>query len=257
MHAIIAAGSDGNENDPLLSYTQTKAKALIPIRGRPMVSYVIDALLGSHSIDHVTLVGLPEEEKKRWEHLPVDVVHSNGHLIDNVLAGIEHVCTHSPSVDRILLSSADVPLLTAEIVDAFVAQCTDESIDLYCPLVRRETLEAKFPNAGQTYINLREGAFVNGDLFLIRPQNLPDREALEVLFSSRKAIWKQIRASGPHYLLKLLLRRLSLAEAEEALGHILACRGRGVVVEWPELAMDIDKPHQLDIVRAVLERRYV
>ncbi|MBE9470606.1 MAG: hypothetical protein IMY75_00635 [Chloroflexi bacterium] len=56
-------------------------------------------------------------------------------------------------------------------------------------------------------------------------------------------------------LLKLVARRLSLAEAERHGSKALNVRGRGVPFPYAEVGMDVDKPFQLEIVRAELEAR--
>jgi hypothetical protein len=59
---------------------------------------------------------------------------------------------------------------------------------------------------------------------------------------------------GPVIFLKLLTRRLSLAEVERRAQEIFEVRVRAVPF-CAEMGMDVDKPFQLEIVRAELEHR--
>jgi hypothetical protein len=52
---------------------------------------------------------------------------------------------------------------------------------------------------------------------------------------------------------KLVIRRLSLSDAEERACKVLNLRGRAIPFPYPEVGMDVDKPFQLEIARAELE----
>jgi len=55
------------------------------------------------------------------------------------------------------------------------------------------------------------------------------------------------------FLLRFVLRRLTLAQGERKAESILGVPCRVLPVRYAELGMDVDKPHQLDMVRAVME----
>ena len=61
--AVVSAGWTPSEDDPLAEYTQGKSKALIPIAGKPMIAYVVDALAGSRYIQHIVVVALDPTAK--------------------------------------------------------------------------------------------------------------------------------------------------------------------------------------------------
>jgi hypothetical protein len=60
---------------------------------------------------------------------------------------------------------------------------------------------------------------------------------------------------GLGLFLRLLTRRLSLSDAERRVSQVLNIRGRAIPFPYAEVGMDVDKPFQLDIVRAELEAR--
>ncbi|HIQ02587.1 MAG TPA: hypothetical protein EYH30_10810, partial [Anaerolineales bacterium] len=59
LAAVILAGRSPEEADPLAAYSLGRPKGLIPIAGRPMITYVIEALAGSRYVEHITIIGLP------------------------------------------------------------------------------------------------------------------------------------------------------------------------------------------------------
>lgn len=44
-----------------------------------------------------------------------------------------------------------------------------------------------------------------------------------------------------------------MTQAEQKASQILGCRGKAIISPSAELGMDVDKPHQLDMVRRILE----
>jgi CTP:molybdopterin cytidylyltransferase MocA len=251
--AVVAAGQTTGEVDPLADFTRGRPKALLPISGRPMVAYVVDALAGSRYVQHVAMIALDPA----WEvpfPVPVDYVDDTGGLFTNVEAGFNYALEHYPGLDAVLCCSSDVPLLTTQIVDAFIAECLRSDHDIYYPVIERQVMERRFPGSRRSYVHLREGDFCGGVLMLLRPTlTIQQRQTLRSLVDSRKRAWEQARTVGLGLLLKLLLRRLSLADAERRVAQVLGVRGRVVPFPYAEIGMDVDKPLQLDIARAELE----
>jgi len=159
--------------------------------------------------------------------------------------------TNYDDLDAILLSTSDVPTITAPIVDAFIERCLQTEHDLYYGIVRRSVMEARFPESRRTYVHLRDGDVAGGDVILIRPDlALNSRDLVRDLSEARKSPLRQARMFGLWPLLKLIARRLSLAEAERRACYMLGVNGRAVPFPYAEVAMDVDKPFQLEIARA-------
>jgi len=53
----------------------------------------------------------------------------------------------------------------------------------------------------------------------------------------------------------LLFRRLTINDAVRRVARRLDITGRAVVCPYAEVGMDVDKPHQLEMLSAYLERR--
>ncbi len=253
--AVVTAGWSPSEDDPLAKYTQGKPKALIPIAGKPMLAHVVDALAGSRYVQHIIVVALDPTAAVQFP-VPVEYVADAGGILANAEAGLQYALDYYPDLDAILLSSSDLPTITPPIVDAFIEECFRTDHDLYYSIVERSVMEARFPGSRRSYVHLREGDFAGGDLFLIRPSiTLSQRELWQRLARARKNALRQARMFGLWPLFKLVIRRLSLAEAERRGSKALNVRGRGVPFPYAEVGMDVDKPFQLEIVRAELEAR--
>ncbi|HEC34609.1 MAG TPA: hypothetical protein ENI37_07825 [Chloroflexi bacterium] len=256
LTAVILAGHSAQEEDPLAAYSLGRPKGLIPIAGRPMIAYVVEALVGSRYVGPIIIVGLPAEER-----LPLPgIVHhllSHGNILDNAEAGICYAFAQTPRPTGVLICSADLPLLTPAVVDQFVEECLNTSHDLYYSIVERSVMESRFPTSRRTYVRLVEGEFAGGDLLLVRAEAATaNRELWQRLASARKSPIQQARMlGGLSPLIRFLARRMSLTEVEQRASRALRIRGRAVICPCPEVGMDVDKPFQLEIASAELEAR--
>ncbi len=254
LAAIVLAGYSPNEQDLLADYTMGRSKALIPIAGRPMIAYVVDALTSSGYVSRIGIIGMPEEGHSAIPH-PVTHIPDQGGMLANAEAGVRYALSLQPPVEGVLIASADLPLLTAEIVDRFVERCLETDHDLYYGVIERSVMETRFPNSHRTYVRLVEGEFAGGDLMMVRAGAMAvNRDLWEQLSSARKSPIRQASMLGGIWpLVKLLARRMRLREAEQRASRALGLRGRVIVCPDAELGMDVDKPFQLEIARAQLE----
>ncbi len=253
--AVVTAGWSPKEDDPLAEYTAGGPKALIPLAGKPMITHVIDALAGSRHVRHIVIVALDPVARIEFA-TPVDYVPDAGSSMANMRSGIASALAKYPDMEAVLICSSDVPTITPHVIDSFIEQCFETDHEVYYSLVERCTMEARFPAAQRTYITLRDGQFAGGDLGMVRAgASFTEPRIWEDLSSLRKNVLRQARLFGVGFFLKLLTRRLSIADAERRALQALGIRGRGVRVEHAEAAMDVDKPAQLEIVRAELEAR--
>jgi CTP:molybdopterin cytidylyltransferase MocA len=253
--AVVTAGWSPKEDDPLAEYSQGKPKALIPIAGKPMIAYVVDALAGSRHVHHIVVVALDPAAEVEFS-TPVEYVPDAGDILANAEAGIQYAQTHYPDLDAVLLSSSDVPTITPAIVDVFIEECFRTEHDLYYSIVARAVMEARFPESRRSYVHLRDGDFAGGDLVLLRPSlTMSHRDLWRNLAGARKNPLRQASMFGLWPFFKLVVRRLSLAEAERRAGKMLNLRGRAIPFPYAEVGMDVDKPFQLEIARVELELR--
>ena len=258
MDCIVIAGGRPDPDDPLFPYTQGKPKALLSLAGQPMLAHVLRAFHDAQEVDTIVVVGIAEAEgiavtKDLPSSQPVIFLQDQGSIVANARRGLEWLAANRPGNSELLLSTADIPLLTGHIVDAFVDQCRPFDRLAYYNLVTKETMEARFPHSNRTFVRLREAEVAGGDLFLVQSGILYTNQALwEALTDARKNAWQLARIVGFRTLLKLLLHRLSLAEVEQLATQLLGAPIRILTNPYPELAMDADKPEQVDQLRRQL-----
>ncbi|ACA58628.1 nucleotidyltransferase family protein [Candidatus Desulforudis audaxviator] len=245
IDCLLLAGSPNT--GPLKEVSPVEHEALIPLGSRCMVEYVIEALRGSGCVGRIVAVG-PEAIRRLPGAAGVEVFEPAGSLMDNVATGLRHF----DSAESVLVATADIPLLTPEAVQDFIDRCGDRQKDIYYPVVRDEVVERRFPGGRRTYVRLSDGRFTGGNLILFRPAVFDHCRAKAQEFAlHRKNPLKLAAVIGPVFVLRFLLRRLSLADAERRITALVGITGRAVVSEYPEIAVDVDKPEDYALVCAL------
>lgn len=249
VSAVVLAGRANTGK--LQNCTPEEWEALIEVGGRPMLSWVIDALKGSRSIGGIFLVAPESPFAALYEGNSVQVVKPQDSMVRNALAG----CHAAPDTEFILVATSDVPFITPDVVDRFIEQCLNTEADFYYPVVPREITEKRFPGVVRTYASLREGTFTGGNMVLIR-KSLADlaAERANVFVENRKSPLKQAGLLGWSFVIKLLLRTLSIAELEHTISRYFGMRCRAVIAVDPEIGVDVDKPADLELARRDLRR---
>jgi len=255
LAAIIGAGGSYDPGDPLLNHAGARHKALIPIAGKPMILHVARALAESGYVKHLVVVGLSQEHGADFP-LPVTFVPEAGGFVANFMAGVAALERVVPGAERVLLCSTDIPLITGEMIRYLVDSALATGADVCYTVVRYEIMKARFPDAGRSFARLRDGRYAGGDVHLINPAVLgSNRQLMDEVIGARKNNLRQARIIGLRFLLKFVFRRLTIADGERKAESILGVPCRVMPVRYAELGMDVDKPHQLDLVRAEVEGR--
>ncbi|MGC9356445.1 MAG: NTP transferase domain-containing protein [Anaerolineae bacterium] len=252
MYAILIAGSVPPPDDPLYEYTQGRPKALLEIADKPMAQWVVDALTGAQHVEGILTVGLRRDDGIT-SPLMEDFLADQGSFLANLVVAAEYVLEHHPDIRQVLVCGSDIPLATPQMIDRFIEQCDDPDAKIHMGTVRRELMEDRFPGSERTYVLLADGEFAAADLHVVDPRVAYTHQDLwDDLLRLRKDPLKLAWRLGVGLLVKLLLGRLSLAEARSRIERKLDLKVRHVSVNHPELAMDVDKPFQLEICRRAL-----
>jgi GTP:adenosylcobinamide-phosphate guanylyltransferase len=255
MHAIITAGGVPQPDESLYQYTQGENKALLDIAGKLMIQWVLDALSGSELIDDIVIVGLDEtvglDSSKPLHYLP-----SHGRILDNIKAGTFKVVELDPEADLLLIVSSDIPAITTEMVDWVIRKAEEKDVDILYTVVERQSMEARFPNANRSYIKLKGSEVCGGDMNAVKVRAVTHNEEIwDRLEATRKSALKQAAIIGFDTLFLVLFRLVDVNTAAAKVARRLGLTGYGAITPYAEIAMDVDKPHQLDILREDLAKK--
>lgn len=246
--ALVLAGA--RNDGPLQSIDDARHEALIPLAGRPMIEYVLDALRASPSVGRIGIVG-PVDELQAQAHLQGEtLIQAEGGLLDNLERGARVL----GDGEALLVVTADIPLLDSSAVEDFLRRCAARpGRDAYYPLIRREESEAAFPGVRRTYFHLREGAFTGGNFVVIRPDALlKAREVFEQAVELRKKPVQMARLLGLKFIIGFILRRLSSDDMERFVLEKLGIDGAVVPVPYATVGFDVDKPDDFALAERLL-----
>jgi GTP:adenosylcobinamide-phosphate guanylyltransferase len=257
MDAIVTAGGIPLPQEPLYTETKGHNKAMLEIAGKPMIQWVLDALSDASTIDNIIVVGLTEKAGLTSKK-PLYYVPNQGKMLDNFRAGVRKSLELGGKSKHVLFVSADIPAITAEMVDWVVNTAMQTDEDIYYNVIERETMEKRFPGSKRTWTKLKDVEVCGGDMNVARIKVVLDdseNSLWEKISNARKSPLKQAALIGLGTAIRLLFRQLTLHEAEERIMKKLNVTGRAIICPYAEVGMDVDKPHQLEIMRQDLQKR--
>ncbi|MCB9945067.1 MAG: NTP transferase domain-containing protein [Geminicoccaceae bacterium] len=253
MQVLVLAGSRGG-SDPLAQHAGVSQKCLAAVAGRPMVERVAETIL---SLDGVVRLRIAAQKPSELEDLPVIANECRVTLTGCEPTPSLTVAAHLHEAGApMLVTTADHPLLTREMLTHFIDRATTSDADIAVGLVSSTVILQDYPDNRRTYLKFRDGRFSGANLFWLGN----DRARNAVRFwrrveQDRKKPWRIAMAMGPGLLVSYLLRRLSLDEAMQKASQRVGAQARAVLLPFAEAAIDVDKVDDLLLADAILERR--
>ncbi len=247
MSAIVLAGKrvDG---DPVAEQAGVPTKALVQVGGRPMIERVVSALTDSHHVRDIAVSGLPEnvvggsEVGRMLQSSGVQFIEAR----NSPSLSVAHALDVIPPVRRVLLTTADHALLTADTVDRFVGRATDTSADIVIGVTRLEDILRIAPESRRTVMRFSDGRFCGCNLFaFLTPAGRDAMAFWRRVESHRKNPYRVARELGVMTLIRYVMGRLRLDQAMQRLSDRCGARVQAVVLEDGTAAIDVDKPDDL------------
>jgi GTP:adenosylcobinamide-phosphate guanylyltransferase len=255
MDAVVIAGGIPNPEDPLYVFLKGDAKALVDVAGQPMIQWVLDALSGAKRVDNVIVVGLSPKNPLTCSK-PLHFVSNQGRMLANIIAGVNKSLELNKKSQYVLLVSSDIPALKPEMVDWLVDTCMETKDDLYYGICPRDVMEKRFPNSKRTYTKLKDIELCGADINVIHVRMATEHLDLwEALIGSRKNALRQASLIGWDTAFQLATRSIALDDLVEKACRRIGVKGRVIIWEHAEPCMDVDKPHQLELMRMDLAKQ--
>lgn len=227
------------------------SKAALPLAGRSVVWWTLQAALGLPAVERIAVVGGPELGQLDLEGDRVVLTPERGSIASNLAAGLEELS----SCERVLILAADLPLLTPPMIEEFAGRAPEaDFVFAYC---EKSDVEREFPGRGWIYARTAEGDLTGSGVGLCRPAALRAQWPLveQLLESRRLSPLRLAMLFGAGVLIRYLAGRLRPSHVEERLSRQTGLTLRGYRSPHPELAMDIDKQGDLDLAETILAAR--
>lgn len=249
VDAVVLAGGDGGVIDPAV-----RIKGLVPIAGKPMVEWVVDALIAAETIGDIAVVVPTAENLGTWADKADKIVVSDGRFIDNCLAGVD-----SFRNDRsVLIATGNLPALTAEAIDDFVARSRARGADFSYPLVRKSDVLEQFPGSERTFVRISGGPVTGGNMAIITPAMAVQAADIgQRFFDTRKSPLAMARVVGFPFLVKMALGTLDPAAVEVKLSDLFGGTCAAIYTPHASIAADVDKPLDVVVAERILFEREI
>jgi GTP:adenosylcobinamide-phosphate guanylyltransferase len=255
MDAIVTAGGIPQPGDPLYVYSNGDSKALIDVAGKPMIQWILDALGNSKQVDNVIVIGLTAKSGLTCKK-PLHYVSNQGRMLANIVTGVNKSIELNKKTEYVLLVSSDIPGLKGEMVDWLVDTAMETKDDLYYGICPREVMEARFPTSKRTFTKLKDMEVCGADINVIHVnQTTQHLDTWETLIGNRKSPMRQAAVIGWDTLFQMFTRQLTLQQMVERASERIGIKGRAIIWYHAEPCMDVDKPHQLEIMREDLAQQ--
>ncbi len=246
--AVVLAGAPAEQE--LRDKYSIENRAEVPLCGRKMIQYVLDALHGSPHVGNISVVGDIQCEGVSKTIPPA------GSLIDNLIAGVK-ACESEDG--HVLIVTSDIPMVTSDAIEDFLARCRETDDEFYYAVISKDVNEAKYPGMARTYIKLAEGTFTGGNIMLVSSRLIAENgDLIRELLAARKSPVKMSGIIGMQFLFRALVAQtvwrgaLPIAFAEKTVGRIVKARLRAVQTQYAEIGADVDKPEHVEFAEKAL-----
>ncbi len=245
MNAIILAGESKTEKEGML-----KNKALIKIKGKYMLEYVLDTILKVQAIKNIVVVGDKEKLKNALGSKIDYVLEGGDSIVDNAMKALELF----PGEKEAILLTCDIPMITVEAIEHFLLESRESGADLAYCIVDKKLNDAKYPEVERTYVKLKEGQFTGGNAFFLNPEvKYKVKDFFEVMLENRKNPAKMAQILGLGFLLKLAMGILTIDAIKNKVEKLLDIKAAVIISPYPEIGNDVDKQSDIEFVEKYLK----
>jgi len=286
---VLLAGDKGHSRA-----VSGRSKAFVELAGRTMLEHVLEAILEAPELGDVYIVGdAPRIQKLLVDSHSIELAARKGRVLHvlpqraSLYENVWHAFLASLPVgpldpDRsVLVVPADIPLVIAPELSAFIRAARAEDVDYVLGLTPDVALAPFAPRDGRPGIemacfNLREGRLRQNNLHLVRPLRMASRHYIQNMYESRyqkelgsivrlalQLLVRELRHAWfvfPYFLLHVggvldrrghvaaadaVRRWISLRTVEYCIGALLRTRFRTVITGFGGAALDVDNDHDL------------
>ena len=251
LTAIVLAG-DRTKKDSLIDHSGVACKALIDIDGTPMVHRVLASLGEAKVVDNIVLAGPQADEIEHEAGLQKMIADKtitwrapDSSPSTSAFRSMQSLSRDTP----VLMTTADHPLLTPEIIDAFGRQSLADDVDITVGLAPHGIITDAYPGIKKTVLRFSDGEFCGCNLFaFLTPEGRRAASFWRKIEQQRKKPLVVIGLLGWWTVLRYRLGMLPLEEALAKLGKRLGLRIRAVILPYPNAAIDVDSIADLKLV---------
>lgn len=247
-----------------------KVKALLPFLGKRVIDWQLDALRLSPYVEAIYLLGLGEEDAAFDHPVHYVPVEMTADFPDKLATGLDYLRSQGRDPEMIVISSSDAPAMTTESANVFFARLAElRGYDFVLSVVPEAIAEDAFPDARRVVGRFTDHQVFPGELYALSPEAISrGQEVIRELHRRRRLINRQARRIGLGAVLrylarrpgtwplivKFLIRRAMLRDAEKVFERAFACRTKTIIIPDPGFGMDMDLPGDYEKLEQYVRR---
>ena len=252
--------------DPEKKY---KSKALLPFLGKRLIDWQLGALSKSPYIEGLYLIGLSEADAQFDYPVNYVPIETSSEFIDKLLTGLDYLSSQGKDPELVVISTCDTPGIRVEDINNFFEQLnTRDGEEFLLSLVPEDIIEAAFPGSRRVVMRFRDYQLVPGEMYALSPRAiLLGKEFIASISQRRRQINRQEKKIKPTpvirllaqkplmwiVILKYLLGRATMADAEYAFAKSFDCKTKGVIIPDAGFGMDMDLPEDYELLEAYVQ----
>ncbi len=227
-------------------------RPLLPIGGRPMLAYVLEALRATPLV-RASAVVAPGAVLDAFPDMPETKVPAGETIVENMRNGAAALGAAEPT--HLLFLTGDLPLITGHALTGYLTASLASGAALTYPIIPRQACEERFPGAKRTYVRISDGIFTGGNAVVATADLLTDKGALiQRLYDARKEPLKLAGILGWPTVWGMLGGTLTIVELEAVAARIMGAPIKAIITPYPEIGFDVDKPADAAAVERALAR---
>lgn len=249
FNIIILAGG---ESGPLNDEYGCPNKALLPIHGKPMLDWVIEAYHKSEYIDNIIVVGPDELDQLASMRYVRKRIFEGINVVQNLIHGIAYVKTAlyraQDQHNGYVITFCDAVFLNPEIINYALNNIESCQADIVLHYVEQMTFLKKGLLAKRTYIPIGSHKYTGSTIYYIKKFALVSTllEDLMALRQTRKDPQGVLNVLGcPH--------PQSLEDVEGILSQKTKSQVKIFNSPYPEMGLDVDKPEDYELAKKRLK----
>lgn len=257
---LILAGQRLGRVDPLAAKYGLEHKCLVPLLGRPLIAYVLDAVDAAFpgariivSINDPQALDAEPEARRYFEEGRLVTVASAKNLLESVIAAAAGDVSYP-----LLVTTGDNVLITPEALQGFHKFALEQGADGAAMFARKEDILAAHPEGQPRFWKFRDGEFSGCNTFWLKDAGA--FSVAEIFRGGGQFLKFPKRFIAAFGLSNLIGFRLNLFTVDRMLARVSRRFGRKVVVQVATegaLAIDVDTEFSHLVAERILKQRGV
>lgn len=246
------------------------SKALLPMHGKRVMDWHLEALFASEYVDGIYLIGLKPEEFPSSEKLTFIPCELTSTILEKITTGAKYLQDKYPEHEHLIVSTGDAPGIVSGTIDTFIETLLkDQEIDVLIGGAPEEGILEAFPEHGRVLGKFKDQSVTPGELIAYRYSIIPKlTDEIEQLTIRRREFDRRSDTSKLIPLMRYLAKKprlwiligkylsgiLSISEMEHILSKAYDMKLRAVVINDPGFGMDMDLPEDYQKLTDYVEK---